>query len=93
MTSRKEKKEILRLQIASGKLYIGVQDDGTVVGLDDPDGAALQVMGKACACMIMAGMTIYATKKPLARREQAGESVDVAYAGVVETPLFVNLLL
>ena len=26
-----------------GKLYIGVQDDGTVVGLDDPDGAALQV--------------------------------------------------
>lgn len=26
-----------------GKMYIGVQDDGTVVGLDDPDGAALQV--------------------------------------------------
>lgn len=26
-----------------GKLYIGVQDDGTVIGLDDPDGVALQV--------------------------------------------------
>lgn len=26
-----------------GKLYIGVQDDGTVSGLDDPDGASLQV--------------------------------------------------
>ena len=26
-----------------GTLYIGVQDDGTVIGLDDSDGAALQV--------------------------------------------------
>ena len=26
-----------------GKLYIGVQDDGTVLGLDDPDSASLQV--------------------------------------------------
>ena len=26
-----------------GKLYIGVQDDGIVVGLDDPDGTALQI--------------------------------------------------
>ena len=26
-----------------GKLYIGVQDDGTVVGLDNPDGTALQI--------------------------------------------------
>ena len=26
-----------------GKLYIGVRDDGVVIGLDDPDGAALQV--------------------------------------------------
>ncbi len=26
-----------------GKLYIGVQDDGTVSGLDDPDGASLLV--------------------------------------------------
>jgi len=26
-----------------GKLYIGVRDDGTVIGLDDPDGAALRV--------------------------------------------------
>ena len=26
-----------------GRLYIGVQDDGTVTGLEDPDGAALQI--------------------------------------------------
>ena len=26
-----------------GRLYIGVRDDGEVIGLDDPDGAALQV--------------------------------------------------
>lgn len=26
-----------------GKLYIGVQDDGTVIGLDNPDETALQV--------------------------------------------------
>ena len=38
------KKEIIAFaNCDGGKLYIGVQDDGTVVGLDDPDGAALQV--------------------------------------------------
>ncbi len=38
------KKEIIAFaNCEGGKLYIGVQDDGTVVGLDDPDGAALQV--------------------------------------------------
>lgn len=26
-----------------GKLYIGVQDDGTVIGVEDPDGVSLQV--------------------------------------------------
>ena len=26
-----------------GKLYIGIEDDGTVIGLSDPDGAALQI--------------------------------------------------
>ncbi len=30
-----------------GRLYIGVRDDGTVVGLDDPDGAALRVSNMA----------------------------------------------
>ena len=24
-------------------LYIGIQDDGTVVGVDDPDGVSLQI--------------------------------------------------
>lgn len=38
------KKEILAFaNCAGGTLYIGVQDDGTVSGLDDPDAAALQV--------------------------------------------------
>lgn len=38
------KKEIIAFaNCKGGKLYIGVQDDGTVVGLNDPDGAALQV--------------------------------------------------
>jgi len=38
------KKEIIAFaNCAGGTLYIGVQDDGTVSGLDDPDGAALQV--------------------------------------------------
>ena len=38
------KKEIIAFaNCEGGKLYIGVQDDGTVVGLDDPDGAALQI--------------------------------------------------
>lgn len=38
------KKEIIAFaNCKGGKLYIGVRDDGTVVGLDDPDGTALQV--------------------------------------------------
>lgn len=38
------KKEIIAFaNCEGGRLYIGVQDDGTVVGLDDPDGVALQV--------------------------------------------------
>ncbi len=38
------KKEIIAFaNCEGGKLYIGAQDDGTVIGLDDPDGVALQV--------------------------------------------------
>ncbi len=38
------KKEIIAFaNCEGGKLYIGVQDDGTVIGVDDPDGAAIQV--------------------------------------------------
>ena len=38
------KKEIIAFaNCDGGKLYIGVQDDGTVVGLDNPDGTALQI--------------------------------------------------
>ncbi len=38
------KKEIIAFaNCEGGKLYIGVNDDGTVAGLDDPDSASLQV--------------------------------------------------
>ena len=38
------KKEIIAFaNCEGGKLYIGIQDDGTVLGLDNPDEAALQV--------------------------------------------------
>ena len=38
------KKEIIAFANCNGgKLYIGVQDDGIVVGLDDPDATALQI--------------------------------------------------
>ncbi len=38
------KKEIIAFaNCDGGKLYIGVHDDGTVVGLDDPDGVSLQI--------------------------------------------------
>lgn len=38
------KKEIIAFaNCDGGKLYIGVQDDGTVVGLNDPDSVALQI--------------------------------------------------
>lgn len=38
------KKEIIAFaNCDGGKLYIGVQDDGTVIGLDNPDGVALQI--------------------------------------------------
>ena len=38
------KKEIIAFaNCDGGKLYMGVQDDGTVVGVDDPDGVSLQI--------------------------------------------------
>lgn len=38
------KKEIIAFaNCEGGKLYVGVQDDGEVVGIDDPDEAALQI--------------------------------------------------
>ena len=38
------KKEIIAFaNCGGGKLYIGVRDDGTVIGVDDPDGVSLQI--------------------------------------------------
>lgn len=38
------KKEIIAFaNCDGGKLYIGIQDDGTVAGLDNPDGVSLQI--------------------------------------------------
>lgn len=42
------KKEIIAFaNCDGGKLYIGVQDDGTVIGLDDPDRVSLQISNMA----------------------------------------------
>lgn len=39
---RRYKKEMIAFaNCEGGKLYIGVQDDGTVIGLDNPDETAL----------------------------------------------------
>lgn len=38
-----KKRSLLLLTVTVEKLYIGVQDDGTVVGVDDPDGVSLQI--------------------------------------------------
>ncbi len=38
-----KKKIIAFANCEGGKIYIGIQDDGTVSGLDNPDEAALQV--------------------------------------------------
>ena len=38
------KKEIIAFaNCDGGKIYIGIEDDGTVIGVEDPDGTALQV--------------------------------------------------
>ena len=38
------KKEIIAFaNCEGGKLYIGVQDDGTIIGVEDPDGTDLQI--------------------------------------------------
>lgn len=38
------KKEIIAFaNCDGGKLYVGIRDDGVVVGLDDPDGVSLQI--------------------------------------------------
>ena len=38
------KKEIIAFaNCDGGKLYIGIRDDGTVAGLDNPDGISLQI--------------------------------------------------
>ena len=43
------RKEIIAFANCNGgKLYIGVQDDGTVVGLDDPDSVVLQISNMVC---------------------------------------------
>lgn len=39
----KSKKSSAFANCDGGQLYIGVQDDGTVVGVDDPDGVSLQI--------------------------------------------------
>lgn len=52
------KKEIIAFaNCDGGKLYIGIRDDGTVVGLDDPDGVSLQISNMVRGCVRRAYMS------------------------------------
>ena len=47
------KKEIIAFaNCEGGKLYIGVQDDGTIIGVEDPDGTALQISNMVRDCLL-----------------------------------------
>lgn len=70
------KKEIIAFaNCEGGKLYIGVQDDGTVSGLDDPDGAALQISNMVRDA-IKPDLTMFIHYETL---EEDGKKVVVVY--------------
>ena len=66
------KKEIIAFANCNGgKLYVGVRDDGTVAGLEDPDNAALQISNmvrdtiKPDITMFLHYETIYENEKKI----------------------------
>ena len=70
------KKEIIAFaNCDGGKLYIGVQDDGTVVGLNDPDGVALQISNMVRDA-IKPDVTMFLHYETL---EEVGKKVVVVY--------------
>ena len=71
------KKEIVAFaNCEGGKLYIGVQDDGTVLGLDDPDSASLQVSNMVRDA-IKPDLTMFLHYETLTVDEKKIVSVDI----------------
>ena len=58
------KKEIIAfVNRDGGKLYIGIRDDGTVAGIDNPDGISLQNSNiEAMRCLNQELIRIYADR-------------------------------
>ena len=54
-----------------GKIYVGVRDDGTVIGLENPDGSALQIDGDRFEEMrsLEQNLTFEETRKEFAKRD------------------------
>ena len=71
------KKEIVAFaNCEGGKLYIGVQDDGTVLGLDDPDSASLQISNMVRDA-IKPDLTMFLHYETLTVDEKKIVSVDI----------------
>ena len=85
------KKEIIAFaNCDGGKLYIGVQDDGTVVGVDDPDGVSLQISNMVRDA-IKPDVTMFVHYKTIEENGKEIVAVDIQrgtdrqYAKIAET--------
>lgn len=71
------KKEIIAFaNCEGGKLYIGVQDDGTIIGVEDPDGTALQI-GNMVRDAIKPDLTMFLHYETVKEGEKQIVVVDV----------------
>lgn len=61
------KKEVIAFANTNGgKLYVGIDDDGTIIGLDDIDACALQISNMIRDC-IKPDVTMFYIMKPKKR--------------------------
>ena len=71
------KKEIIAFaNCDGGKLYIGIRDDGTVAGLDDPDGVSLQISNMV-RDVIKPDVTMFLHYKTIKEDEKEIVEVDI----------------
>ena len=71
------KKEIIAFaNCEGGKLYIGVQDDGTVIGVNDSDGVALQISNMV-RDSIKPDLTMFLHYETISENEKQVVLVDV----------------